>query len=112
MGISAGHPGPDLAPDRNGHDEIDRTSSPAFDRHNPFPARLITNRKLSGEGSGKETRHFELSLGNSGLTYEAGDALGVCPTNCPALVEDLAARAAKRWPGNGRDSGRRRARGS
>lgn len=55
----------------------------------PFPARLVTNRKLTGEGSGKEVRHFEISLEGSGLTYEAGDALGVFPTNCPSLVNEF-----------------------
>jgi sulfite reductase (NADPH) flavoprotein alpha-component len=58
-------------------------------RKNPFPARLLTNRKLNGPGSAKETRHFEISLADSGLIYEAGDALGVYPQNCPALVEQV-----------------------
>ncbi len=62
-----------------------------FSRTNPFPARLLTNRVLTGEGSSKETRHFEISLEGADLNYEAGDALGVFPTNCPALVSDLVA---------------------
>lgn len=57
------------------------------DRRNPFPARLMENRKLSGPGSAKEVRHFALSLEGSGMTYACGDALGVYPTNDPALVE-------------------------
>ncbi len=60
-----------------------------YSKKNPFPAALITNRKLTGDGSAKETRHFEISLAGSGLAYEVGDALGVMPTNCPALVEDI-----------------------
>ena len=63
----------------------------AYSKANPFPARLLTNRRLNGDGSEKETRHFEISLEGSGLAYEAGDALGVIPSNCPALVEDLLA---------------------
>jgi sulfite reductase (NADPH) flavoprotein alpha-component len=62
-----------------------------FSRKNPFPARLLVNRKLTGEGSGKEVRHFEISLADSGLTYEAGDALGVLPSNDSQLVSDLLA---------------------
>ena len=31
-----------------------------YSRANPFPARLLANRRLTGEGSGKEVRHFEL----------------------------------------------------
>ena len=62
---------------------------PAWSKKNPFPARLLANRKLNAPGSEKDTRHFEISLGDSGLTYETGDALGVVATNCPSLVEDL-----------------------
>ena len=64
-------------------------TSPSYSRTNPFPARLITNRKLTGADSGKDTRHFEISLQGSGLTYEVGDALGVLPQNCPALVDEM-----------------------
>ena len=45
--------------------------------------------KLNGEGSAKDTRHFAFSLEDSGLTYEAGDALAVRPTNCEELVEEI-----------------------
>ncbi len=58
-------------------------------RSNPFPALLLANRKLNGPDSAKDTRHFEFLLEGSGLSYEAGDALGVIPTNCPGLVEEL-----------------------
>jgi len=61
----------------------------AWSRKNPFPARLITNRTLNGPGSAKDTRHFEISLAGSGLTYDVGDALGVFPTNCSELVGDI-----------------------
>ena len=78
------NPTPDLKPD----------PSPlvtGYSRSNPFPARLLTNRLLNSPGSAKETRHFEISLESSGLTYEAGDALGVVPTNCPQLVDEILA---------------------
>ena len=41
------------------------------------------------EGSDKETRHIELSLKASGLDYLPGDSLGVLPTNCEDVVNDL-----------------------
>ena len=63
-------------------------------RKNPFPARLLANRLLNGEGSGKEVRHYEISLAGSGLSYEAGDALGVMPANCGALVSESSRRSA------------------
>ena len=60
-------------------------------RKNPFPARLLANRLLNAEGSGKEVRHFEISLANSGLDHEVGDALGVLPINCNELVAEVLA---------------------
>ena len=61
----------------------------AYSRKNPFPARLHVNRKLTLEGSQKETRHFELDLEGSGLVYECGDSIGVFPKNDHALVEEI-----------------------
>jgi sulfite reductase (NADPH) flavoprotein alpha-component len=62
-----------------------------WSRTNPFPARLATNRCLNAAGSAKDTRHLEIDLNGSGLEYEVGDALGVLPTNCSALVVELLA---------------------
>ncbi|MGF6544816.1 assimilatory sulfite reductase (NADPH) flavoprotein subunit [Paraburkholderia youngii] len=58
----------------------------AIDRQHPFHARVIENIALTGRGSSKETRHIELSLEGSGLSFEPGDALGVVPTNDPSVV--------------------------
>ncbi|WP_344624159.1 bifunctional nitrate reductase/sulfite reductase flavoprotein subunit alpha [Kitasatospora arboriphila] len=53
----------------------------------PFTATLTGNRLLSLPGAAKEVRQFTFDLGASGaLEYEAGDALGVWPVNCPELV--------------------------
>lgn len=62
-----------------------------YGKSRPFPARLKTNRKINQDGSAKETRHIELVLEGSGLEYEAGDALGVMPRNCPDFVEEILA---------------------
>lgn len=63
-----------------------------WNRKNPFPAALVTNRVLSGTGSAKEIRHYEFALGDSEISYAAGDALAVMPRNDPALAEALLAR--------------------
>lgn len=55
----------------------------------PFASRLLTNLHLNQQSPHKETRMFSLGLADSGLHYEAGDALGVVPRNCPALVDEL-----------------------
>ena len=70
----------------------------AYSRTNPFKAEVLENLNLNGRGSKKETRHVELSLEGSGLTYEPGDSLGVYPENDPELVE-LVLETAK-WDGN------------
>jgi sulfite reductase (NADPH) flavoprotein alpha-component len=68
----------------------------AYSRKNPFPGRLLVNRRLNSPDSEKDTRHFEISLEGSGLTYEVGDSMAVYPTNDPDLVDEiLEALAAK-----------------
>lgn len=60
-----------------------------YTRTNPFPAKVVVNRSLCGEGSEKDTRHFELDLTGWGLNYEVGDSMTVWPTNDPALVDEI-----------------------
>ncbi len=60
-----------------------------YSRQKPFRARLLVNRLLNQPGSRKETRQYAFDLSGSGLTYEAGDALGIWPSNCPQLVQEL-----------------------
>lgn len=65
-----------------------------FDKQHPFQAAVIENIVLSGRGSSKEIRHVEISLSGSDLNYQPGDALGVLPTNDPALVDEVMAKLA------------------
>ena len=69
--------------------DTDDEEESKWTKSNPFPAKLVTNRRLNGQGSGKDVRHFEIALEGSDLTYEVGDALGVTPTNDSALVSEL-----------------------
>ncbi|EIC29034.1 sulfite reductase subunit alpha [Methylomicrobium album] len=64
---------------------------PAYDRNRPLRSRLVLNRLLNAPGSVKETRQFAFDLTGSGFTYEAGDALGVWPGNCPDLAAEMLA---------------------
>lgn len=64
-------------------------SLPIYNRKNPCLARLKMVQKLSGASSPKDTRHFELDLTGSGMTFEPGDSLAVLPTNDPGLVYEL-----------------------
>nr|WP_315595729.1 bifunctional nitrate reductase/sulfite reductase flavoprotein subunit alpha [uncultured Cupriavidus sp.] len=56
---------------------------------NPGASRLLTNLRLNRDSTNKDTRYFALDIGDSGIEYEAGDALGVWPRNCPELVQEL-----------------------
>jgi sulfite reductase (NADPH) flavoprotein alpha-component len=62
-----------------------------YSKSNPFPAKLLKNVLLNKPGSAKEVRHYEIALNDSGLTYEAGDALGIVPVHCPELVDEILA---------------------
>jgi sulfite reductase alpha subunit-like flavoprotein len=61
----------------------------AYTKDNPLPAKLLENRVLNRDGSGKDTRHLVVDIAGSGLTYQAGDSLGVYPSNRPQLVEEV-----------------------
>ncbi|WP_327727436.1 molybdopterin-dependent oxidoreductase [Streptomyces sp. NBC_00487] len=54
----------------------------------PAAARLVGNRLLSLPGAGKEVRRFTFDTSGTGLSYEAGDALGVRPVNSLGLVAE------------------------
>lgn len=76
------------------NDTVVTSSAPApeaavFGKKNPFPAELTERVLLNGEGSAKETWHYEFSLEGSGLNYQPGDALAVVPQNAPDVVEGL-----------------------
>jgi len=64
-------------------------AAPRYSRTNPFPAKLVVNRRLSGPESAKDTRHFEIDLTGWGLSFEAGDSLAVYATNDSQLVDEI-----------------------
>jgi sulfite reductase (NADPH) flavoprotein alpha-component len=62
--------------------------APQYTRQNPYPAKMLVNRRLNPE-SEKDTRHFELDLTGWGLSYEVGDSMAIYPTNDPKLVDEI-----------------------
>ena len=61
-------------------------------RERPFAAEILTNQRITARDGSRDIRHIELSLRDSGLTYEPGDALGVWATNPPELVDAMIER--------------------
>jgi sulfite reductase (NADPH) flavoprotein alpha-component len=64
-------------------------SASQWTRQNPFPGKLVVNRRLSSDDSEKDTRHFEIDLAGWGLNFEPGDSVAVYATNDPQLVDEI-----------------------
>ncbi|MBU2871005.1 assimilatory sulfite reductase (NADPH) flavoprotein subunit [Colwellia sp. E2M01] len=60
-----------------------------YTKQNPYAAEFSLSQKITGRDSAKDVRHIEIDLGESGLTYQVGDALGVWFENDETLVTDL-----------------------
>jgi sulfite reductase (NADPH) flavoprotein alpha-component len=82
----------------NGHAVATAVQAITYSRKNPFQATVLENMQLNGRGSAKETYHVELSLENSGLSYQPGDTVGLWVKNQFALVNDFIAY--KKWDPN------------
>lgn len=68
---------------------VSRTEQPSVTKDNPLLATVLTNQQITGDGSTKRVSHVELSLEESGLSYEPGDSLGVISKNPLPLVEEF-----------------------
>ncbi|WP_368877749.1 NADPH-dependent assimilatory sulfite reductase flavoprotein subunit [Providencia vermicola] len=68
---------------------VDEIHSSPYTKTAPLTASLLVNQKITGRGSLKDVRHIEIDLGDSGLRYQPGDALGVWFDNDSALVDEL-----------------------
>ena len=53
------------------------STKPVFNRKNPLVAKLKKAEMLTKPGSGKDTRHYEIDLLGSGMTFEPGDSLAI-----------------------------------
>ncbi|NVK55049.1 MAG: assimilatory sulfite reductase (NADPH) flavoprotein subunit [Alteromonadaceae bacterium] len=65
------------------------TPAQAYTKKAPFSATLLASQKITGRDSVKDIRHIEISLEDSGISYQAGDALGVWFKNDAALADDI-----------------------
>ncbi|MCI0510181.1 sulfite reductase (NADPH) alpha subunit [Chromohalobacter marismortui] len=67
------------------------TAAATYSRSTPFQAEVLEMQPLNTEDSDKQTLHVELSLEESGLEYQPGDAVGIVPQNDPSYVDELLA---------------------
>ena len=66
-----------------------QTESKTYTKKNPFKATVLDKTRITGRDSDKEVYHLEISLDDSGITYEPGDSLGVITENPPQLVKQI-----------------------
>lgn len=69
--------------------EVNDIHTSPYTKEAPLSATLSVNQKITGRDSEKDVRHIEIDLGDSGLRYQPGDALGVWYQNDPQLVKEL-----------------------
>ncbi len=77
-------------PGRRGAGRVRRTNQPLdepFTRADPVLAPLCRNTVLTAALSSKEVRQFGFDISEFEIGYAVGDALGVCATNSPAVVD-------------------------
>jgi sulfite reductase (NADPH) flavoprotein alpha-component len=68
---------------------VNEVHSSPYSKEAPLAASFALNQKITGRDSDKDVRHIEIDLGDSGLRYQPGDALGVWYENDPELVAEL-----------------------
>jgi len=68
---------------------VNQVDSSPYTKEAPLTATLSVNQKITGRDSDKDVRHLELELGDSGLRYQPGDALGIWFENDPQLVQEI-----------------------
>ena len=69
----------------------DAVGAPGYGRDRPVRAIFRSAVRISGESSGKDTRHVVLDISGSGLCYAPGDSFGLYPQNDEALVDAVLA---------------------
>ncbi len=62
---------------------------PVYTADNPLEAGISDMVDLNGTGSTRETWHVEIAVDDPQFRYQAGDAIGIIPTNDPQLAQDL-----------------------
>jgi len=63
--------------------------TPRIGRDNPLTFTLTEKKRLTAEGSSKETVHYGLKLEDTGQQYKVGDILNILPMNSKTLVDEV-----------------------
>ncbi|KAM6337556.1 NADPH-dependent diflavin oxidoreductase 1 isoform 2-T2 [Alca torda] len=55
----------------------------------PFPARMVSNQRVTAESHFQDVRLIEFDVAASGITFNAGDVVMIQPQNCPEDVQQF-----------------------
>lgn len=70
-------------------DRTQETSVPSWFQAQPFPAKLISNDRVTSADHFQDTRLVRLNIAGSNIRYEPGDVAVVCPQNMSDTVDDF-----------------------
>lgn len=68
---------------------ISNEAAANYTKQSPYTAVLSESLKITGRDSVKDIRHIEISLEDSGIQYQVGDALGVYFLNNQSIVDKI-----------------------
>ena len=60
-----------------------------YDINNPFLAKVIYKKRISGTSSGKNVQHIIFDISGSGISYKCGDSVAIYPKNDDQEVEQI-----------------------
>lgn len=73
---------------------VNTLTNVSYSKQMPFAAALTQSLKITGRDSVKDIRHIEISLEQSGIQYQVGDALGVYFLNSASVINRIIAATA------------------
>ncbi|XP_072841185.2 NADPH-dependent diflavin oxidoreductase 1 isoform X1 [Pogona vitticeps] len=72
---------------REGSPQQERSSGGAPSELHPFPARLVSNQRVTSESHFQDVRLIQLDVTSAGIEYTAGDVVMIQPRNAPEDVQ-------------------------
>nr|XP_020456781.1 NADPH-dependent diflavin oxidoreductase 1 [Monopterus albus]XP_020456782.1 NADPH-dependent diflavin oxidoreductase 1 [Monopterus albus]XP_020456783.1 NADPH-dependent diflavin oxidoreductase 1 [Monopterus albus] len=65
------------------------TEQTVHSQSHPFPARLLSNKRVTELSHFQDVRHIEFDISGSNIEFAAGDVVSMCPCNAPEDVQQF-----------------------
>jgi len=82
----------DLLKEKPQEQPMEKKVSSSYNAKNPYMAKIINVQTLTAENAQKKVIHMALSIKDSGIKYQPGDAVGILCENDPKMVDALLER--------------------